>query len=1281
MPSTSGKHKTDVLIGNQNQQIAFKTIRSPGVLSCGNTAVNPQHASWNDQFKVVVDPAAETVTVTRLDWTRGWGQQLVLRCLVSQQFNSGATKSSCDAACAGFQYFGVQAAGECWCGNSYGKYGAIPGQCNVDGPFFGNNKNVVYRRGPESENKVLTRSVRIYTKGRNGELCGLRAASTVGIPLATVGATGHLALWDCSSKSDPIKVTGKIFSTTIENKNCKLRQSVKSLEGAHNSATAAFWDCAADAAGSNMLFSSTAIMTSSANLAKGRPTLQSSTAYRGSSKRAVDGNTNSRYGKNSCTHTKRDRGGAWWRVDLERIAAVSRVVITNRKDCCQKRIKNTDVFVGLSDVFSEAKLCGSLIYSNTNPIVVNCASPLSGRYVWVKKSDARTILTLCEVEVFAAAGSAITPAPLQSSPFIYTTGLKVSATETTTSCGLSQHNHEGVPSTVVFGNQFSAIFDGTGSATPVQIGDEIPTTSELYYDDHNADGSVKTEGWRVGMGSSSVVGGSEALKTLTYGATSTAVTSCAGQSAPCRQMHGPFAKDTTTTLSKEWKNLPKHTALRVKARIWSVGSFDNEHVQIKTSNKALSEIKPKYTYIGCYRDSRRRDLYKYMGRGYHQSTCSAKCRQFKFFSLQYNGECFCDNNYGKYGRKNDRDCTMERGKSALKSGCGKCRGGSWRNAVYRQEFGGGSGSVGLPQVAWINRRQWNSPSSRWEKMNEPVWNPWSGGRGGAFYDHVNFVVEHDSNDFSLVLHTSVNQNADDEYMAFSDVQLHILTTSSTMYCGQAVEHKKATTISCANEETISSIVFASYGTPLGTASTCSTDSYSISPSCHAATSKRVLESMCLQKNKCILSAHNKIYGDPCRGTRKWLWVQYRCSAPPTVPSLPKIAEATKPAAIVPRAKPASCPSDVSKDFVGCLTVPENSREGAKVGVMVASTAPGQLVYTLQSNAQGLFSIETNGGAVSLSGAGELDFEVKRRYEVVVRIADTVSGLYTAGRVLISISDVNEPPKFVINTGRDIDENSKAGTFVGEALQATDVDAGDSLTYKLTGGSGIFYFNISASARIAVSGNSTLDHETTPVLVLHVRATDTTGLSASTTLIVSVNDVNEKPEFPLTDYSFEIPEHTSGKIGDPVLATDVDLGQKLEYKILSVEPTDIPITSFDIDSCSGQIRLAAPVLNYEKNVLYTLTVQATDNGAVPLGLYSFVEVHIEITDENDTPTFLQRNYLIEADENSPAGRIGNIIVATGTFDEVNIFLKFTSTFFTFDCKFFFDVSNKFFNILS
>ena len=71
------------------------------------------------------------------------------------------------------------------------------------------------------------------------------------------------------------------------------------------------------------------------NLALGRKTWQSSNCARhGLSHEAVDGNPSGDYLRDfSCTHTMKD-DIPWWTVDLGAKYPVSKVVISNRADCC-----------------------------------------------------------------------------------------------------------------------------------------------------------------------------------------------------------------------------------------------------------------------------------------------------------------------------------------------------------------------------------------------------------------------------------------------------------------------------------------------------------------------------------------------------------------------------------------------------------------------------------------------------------------------------------------------------------------------------------------------------------------------------------------------------------------------------------------------------------------------------------------------------------------------------------------------------------------------------------
>jgi hypothetical protein len=141
------------------------------------------------------------------------------------------------------------------------------------------------------------------------------------------------------------------------------------------------------------------------NLAKGKSAVQKSIGWGGDPNRAIDGNTDSNYGGNSCTHTQ-SSDHSWWSVDLGVPSKVESVKIYNRQDCCSDRL--TDPIVYLSNEQpSEGQDLNTGAYTECGRFngqvgeSVNLGCMPSGdafRYVIVT-IDNTNFLTLCEVEV------------------------------------------------------------------------------------------------------------------------------------------------------------------------------------------------------------------------------------------------------------------------------------------------------------------------------------------------------------------------------------------------------------------------------------------------------------------------------------------------------------------------------------------------------------------------------------------------------------------------------------------------------------------------------------------------------------------------------------------------------------------------------------------------------------------------------------------------------------------------------------------------------------------
>ncbi|KAH3766800.1 Bacterial alpha-L-rhamnosidase concanavalin-like domain [Pelomyxa schiedti] len=99
-------------------------------------------------------------------------------------------------------------------------------------------------------------------------------------------------------------------------------------------------------------------------------------------------------------------------------------------------------------------------------------------------------------------------------------------------------------------------------------------------------------------------------------------------------------------------------------------------------------------------------------------------------------------------------------------------------------------------------------------------------------------------------------------------------TSGTVICSVTAEDSTAV-MQCPTGYIISTISFASFGTPTYTAGTCS--SYQLSTSCHAGSSVAAVEDFCLGNNMCEISVQDDLFGDPCYGTLKWLAVEAICT--------------------------------------------------------------------------------------------------------------------------------------------------------------------------------------------------------------------------------------------------------------------------------------------------------------------------------------------------------------------------------------------------------------------
>jgi hypothetical protein len=90
-----------------------------------------------------------------------------------------------------------------------------------------------------------------------------------------------------------------------------------------------------------------------------------------------------------------------------------------------------------------------------------------------------------------------------------------------------------------------------------------------------------------------------------------------------------------------------------------------------------------------------------------------------------------------------------------------------------------------------------------------------------------------------------------------------------LYCGQANEGSTLSMATGVSNYIFDNVVFASYGTPTG-----SCPNFSLS-GCHASNSSTLVGNVFLGNSSGSLGALNTIFGDPCPGVVKRLWVTLR----------------------------------------------------------------------------------------------------------------------------------------------------------------------------------------------------------------------------------------------------------------------------------------------------------------------------------------------------------------------------------------------------------------------
>lgn len=301
-----------------------------------------------------------------------------------------------------------------------------------------------------------------------------------------------------------------------------------------------------------------------------------------------------------------------------------------------------------------------------------------------------------------------------------------------------------------------------------------------------------------------------------------------------------------------------------------------------------------------------------------------------------------------------------------------------------------------------------------------------------------------------------------------------------------------------------------------------------------------------------------------------------------------------------------------------------------------------LTYSLSGTNSSDFSIAAASGIITT--AVTLDYESVSSYSLTVVVSDGVDSISQA--VTISITDKNDVPTFVAAPySITIAENTTTSSLL--TVSASDQDTADTLNFLLLGsGSELFSTHLTSGV---VALTTALDYEVTSLYTLTVRVSDSNGGVVTTSLTVTVSDVNDSPQFLGTPYSATISENLpSGSDVIKITAIDAD-GDSLTYSLSGTNSG-----YFQMSSSSGLIETGQE-LDYETVNSYSLTVSVSDGTLnITAGLT------ITVTNINDAPYFTNLPANVTVVENDVTAAVIDVNATDPDDDNITFTLSGTGS---------------------
>ncbi|KAK3610533.1 hypothetical protein CHS0354_008968 [Potamilus streckersoni] len=293
-------------------------------------------------------------------------------------------------------------------------------------------------------------------------------------------------------------------------------------------------------------------------------------------------------------------------------------------------------------------------------------------------------------------------------------------------------------------------------------------------------------------------------------------------------------------------------------------------------------------------------------------------------------------------------------------------------------------------------------------------------------------------------------------------------------------------------------------------------------------------------------------------------------------------------------------------------IPGESRSRPQNSLSTAGDTQGQDGgFTPEDLNYVIINREFQDRAIDLATGNVFEFNTRTNKRSV---SDGTTIVYA--NLTVNIEDENdEVPIITGDLTATIPENFSVGSPLPEMFVVTDGDAGDYITYNLSGAHTSFFQVNSITGEIITIQHLDYEGGVTLFEELLLTVTDTLGNSANATLFIYLIDVNDNvPTFNQSAYSISIDEESH--IGMDIIqltATDKDSIFNLSYAIVSIDPFGF----FVFDNTTNMLKVSKIInLDVPDNhpASFHLVVIAMDGGTPELTGTVYVNILISQVNE-------------------------------------------------------------------